>query len=283
MICSMYRCFASHASRLLVSQNCFAAAARRWLSANCARAAALCDSMRPAFAISRIRSCAGFSVARFAVVLVAWRCRASNPAHRLRPRRAHDRRPRALGLPFSTLCQRGRAGPLSVDAIDAGPESLSRPFGKRRDGVSPCGCSFGEPCGKFGHQAAVPVALLEKPCSAQRLPAEPVQVRTHQPGGGQSCAFNRGHLSSVAFKSPNCPAGASLIHSEQSVYAEYPDPRRCEWQTKILPALRKPFEDLLKLSGISRSAVFEILAGRSMLQRKSLQMVMQVAAEAWVI
>ena len=30
---------------------------------------------------------------------------------------------------------------------------------------------------------------------------------------------------------------SGLIHSEQSVYTEYPDPRRDEWKTKILPAL----------------------------------------------
>jgi hypothetical protein len=57
---------------------------------------------------------------------------------------------------------------------------------------------------------------------------------------------------------------AGLIHSEQSVYTEYPDPRRCEWLTKILPLLKKaPHADVLKLSGISRSALFAILAGRT--------------------
>ncbi len=28
---------------------------------------------------------------------------------------------------------------------------------------------------------------------------------------------------------------SGLIHSEQNVYTEYPDPRRDEWQTKIVP------------------------------------------------
>ena len=32
---------------------------------------------------------------------------------------------------------------------------------------------------------------------------------------------------------------AGLIHSEQTVYTEFPDPRRDEWQIKILPALQK--------------------------------------------
>jgi len=57
---------------------------------------------------------------------------------------------------------------------------------------------------------------------------------------------------------------AGLIHSEQSVYTEYPDERRSEWQTKILPALKKaPLAHVLKLSGISRRAFFAILAGRT--------------------
>jgi hypothetical protein len=55
-----------------------------------------------------------------------------------------------------------------------------------------------------------------------------------------------------------------LIHSEQSVYTEYPDERRDEWQTKVLPALKRmPVPELIKGSGLSRSALFEVLAGRS--------------------
>jgi hypothetical protein len=57
---------------------------------------------------------------------------------------------------------------------------------------------------------------------------------------------------------------AGLIHSEHGVYTEYPDPRRDEWQLKILPKLtRIPVSGLLKESGMSRSALFEVLAGRS--------------------
>lgn len=63
---------------------------------------------------------------------------------------------------------------------------------------------------------------------------------------------------------------AGLIHSEQGVYAEYPDPRRDEWQMQTLPALKKiPPSDLLKNSGLSRSALFEVLAGRSRPHRKN--------------
>jgi hypothetical protein len=61
-----------------------------------------------------------------------------------------------------------------------------------------------------------------------------------------------------------------LIHSPENVYTEYPDPRRDEWQTKILPALRKiPVPILIKKSGKSRSTIFEWLAGRSRPHRKN--------------
>jgi hypothetical protein len=63
---------------------------------------------------------------------------------------------------------------------------------------------------------------------------------------------------------------SGLIHSEQSVYTEYPDPRRDEWTTKILPALRgTPLARLVKLSGLSRSTLIEIRAGRSRPHRKN--------------
>jgi hypothetical protein len=63
---------------------------------------------------------------------------------------------------------------------------------------------------------------------------------------------------------------SGLIHSEQSVYTEYPDQRRDEWQTKILPALRKaPLARLVELSGLSRSTLIEIRAGRSRPHRKN--------------
>jgi hypothetical protein len=57
---------------------------------------------------------------------------------------------------------------------------------------------------------------------------------------------------------------AGLIHSGQSVYTEYTDPRRDEWQMKILPALKKmPLSRLLKESGLSRRTLLDIRAGRS--------------------
>jgi hypothetical protein len=57
---------------------------------------------------------------------------------------------------------------------------------------------------------------------------------------------------------------AGTIHSAQNVYTEYPDPRRDEWQTKIVPALKKlPVAAIMKLSGKSRSMLMRALAGRS--------------------
>ena len=42
---------------------------------------------------------------------------------------------------------------------------------------------------------------------------------------------------------------AGLVHDEHSVYTEYPDPRRDEWQTRILPMLKKiPLAKLVNIT-----------------------------------
>jgi len=57
---------------------------------------------------------------------------------------------------------------------------------------------------------------------------------------------------------------AGLVHSAENVYTEYVDPRRDEWRTKILPALRKiPPAVLVKMSGLSPTTVKDTLAERS--------------------
>ena len=57
---------------------------------------------------------------------------------------------------------------------------------------------------------------------------------------------------------------SGIIHSAQSVYTEYPDPRRDEWETKILPVLRQlPTRALARFSGKSQSMLRRTLAGRS--------------------
>jgi hypothetical protein len=59
---------------------------------------------------------------------------------------------------------------------------------------------------------------------------------------------------------------AGLIHSSENVYTEYPDPRRDEWQTKILPAVQRvPLANLARQAKeyISRRALIDIRAERS--------------------
>jgi hypothetical protein len=63
---------------------------------------------------------------------------------------------------------------------------------------------------------------------------------------------------------------AGLIHSEHGVYTEYTDQTRDEWAVKILPALKKiSVDELVKAPGMSRSALFEVLAGRSRPHRRN--------------
>jgi hypothetical protein len=71
-----------------------------------------------------------------------------------------------------------------------------------------------------------------------------------------------------------------LIHSEHGAYTEYRDKRRDEWQVKILPALKEiPMADLAKASGMSRSALFDVLAGRSRPQRRNRERLAVVVCE----
>lgn len=63
---------------------------------------------------------------------------------------------------------------------------------------------------------------------------------------------------------------AGLIHSELDVYTEYIDQRRDEWQTNILPVLKKlPLSFLIRESEICRRALLDIRAGRSRPQPKN--------------
>ncbi len=57
---------------------------------------------------------------------------------------------------------------------------------------------------------------------------------------------------------------SALIHSAQEVYTIYHDPRRDEWQTKILPALKKaPLTVFVRMSCLSRRAIMDLRAERS--------------------
>ncbi len=66
---------------------------------------------------------------------------------------------------------------------------------------------------------------------------------------------------------------SGLIHSSQSVYTEYPDPRRDEWQTKIVPALKKvSLSRLTEISGKSRRMLIKARTGRTRPHRKNQEM-----------
>ena len=57
---------------------------------------------------------------------------------------------------------------------------------------------------------------------------------------------------------------AGLVHSAENIYTEYCDPRRDEWQTKILPMLRKiPVPVIVNMSGLSFTTIKDTLAGRT--------------------
>jgi hypothetical protein len=73
---------------------------------------------------------------------------------------------------------------------------------------------------------------------------------------------------------------AGLIHSEQNVYTEFPDPRRDEWQTKIIPALKqRKLSDLVEQcrGKLSRRALIDIRAGRSRPHRKNQELLAAIA------
>lgn len=73
---------------------------------------------------------------------------------------------------------------------------------------------------------------------------------------------------------------AGLVHAEQGVYTEYPDPRRDEWQTKTLPILKQiPLNFLVESCAgqLSRRAVIDLRAGRSRPHPKNREMLTDIA------
>jgi hypothetical protein len=57
---------------------------------------------------------------------------------------------------------------------------------------------------------------------------------------------------------------SGMVHSAENIYTEYPDPRRGEWQTVILPVLKlMPLSELVAKTGMSRRALIDLRAGRS--------------------
>ena len=70
---------------------------------------------------------------------------------------------------------------------------------------------------------------------------------------------------------------SGLEHSEKNVYTEYVDPKRDEWSTKILRALKQvPLSHLVKESGMSSSALKELRAGRSRPHRKNREKLLSI-------
>ena len=70
---------------------------------------------------------------------------------------------------------------------------------------------------------------------------------------------------------------AGVIHSPESVYTAYPDPHRDEWETKILPLLKKiPIAALMRVSGRSRSMLERALAGRSRPRKRNQQLLKSI-------
>jgi hypothetical protein len=66
---------------------------------------------------------------------------------------------------------------------------------------------------------------------------------------------------------------SGLIQSAENVYTEYVDPKRDEWTTKILPALKNARRDvLLKMTPLSRTEITDIRAGRAKPHPKNQQL-----------
>ncbi len=70
---------------------------------------------------------------------------------------------------------------------------------------------------------------------------------------------------------------AGMVHSAESVYTEYLDPKRDEWTLKILPVLKTvPLATLVKMSGMSRRALLDLRAGRSRPHRQNQELLVQI-------
>jgi hypothetical protein len=77
---------------------------------------------------------------------------------------------------------------------------------------------------------------------------------------------------------------AGVIHSPESVYTEYPDPSRDEWQTKILPLLKTiPVAALMRVSGRSRSMLVRAMAGQSRPRKRNQQLLKSILQRLGVV
>ena len=70
---------------------------------------------------------------------------------------------------------------------------------------------------------------------------------------------------------------AGMIHSAESVYTEYCDPNRDEWQAKTVPALKSvALSVLVKETEISRRALMDLRAGRRRPHRKNRDLITEI-------
>jgi hypothetical protein len=68
-----------------------------------------------------------------------------------------------------------------------------------------------------------------------------------------------------------------MVQDQDSVYTEYPDPSRDEWETKLLPALKSiPLRQAEELTGFPRTTLKDWRAGRSRPHPKNLQLLKQL-------
>ncbi len=77
---------------------------------------------------------------------------------------------------------------------------------------------------------------------------------------------------------------SGMIHSEQGVYTEYLDPRRDEWQTKIVPALRGVSLGKLQIeSGMSRRMLIKARSGKVRPHKKNQQRLTAIVQKLGII
>lgn len=77
---------------------------------------------------------------------------------------------------------------------------------------------------------------------------------------------------------------AGLVHSEQSIYTEYRDPRRDEWRTTIVPALKRiPLKQFERLTGKSRRMLIDARKGRRRPHRRHQELLTSVARKLGIL
>jgi hypothetical protein len=77
---------------------------------------------------------------------------------------------------------------------------------------------------------------------------------------------------------------AGLVDSEQTVYTQYIDPRRDEWQTEALPALKRaPLKILQEKSGFCRRMLMKARAGITRPHRKNRERLAEILRELGLI